>query len=684
MSETDCSYPAYIEVLVNLPLTQSFTYKNLDESDKKFCDTNKSIDIGYRVEVMFGSRKMTGCVIAVYNKLPEKCESYKDKIKKILRVIDDQKLFTSEQVALSYWISKFYLCSSGEALFSMIPSGKKEVSLSNMSFEEEASSFKAKNLSEEQRQAVLGILDEHSPSLYHYLYGQTGSGKTEVFLSAAEKILSQGKGVIYLVPEIGLTHQVIESVRERFGNTVAILHSGLTGSQKLTEWHRIMNKEARVVIGARSAIFAPVPDLGLIIIDEEHDSSYKSGNVPRYHARQVAMKRCSDLKIPLVMGSATPSVEAWNLMNKKSLVKHVLTKRLAGGKMPEIKVVDLSKPDELGRKTQGCISSTLEDEMRLTYQNHKQTILFLNRRGFSHFFKCNSCGYEMKCKNCSVSMTFHKRQNRLICHYCGWNTEVPQVCPECKSNDVGFFGFGTEYIESEVRSKFPTCVIERIDTDNLKSQDEFKEKLDKFRDGKIDILLGTQMVAKGLNFPNLRLVGVIMADTGLNLPDFRAAEKTFSLITQVAGRAGRFFPDGKVIVQSYSPSRSAIYYACTNQSESFYKEELATRELLNFPPYSRLIRLVFRSAIQENAEKICAQAFKILEQFILDKKVEPFDILGPSECPLSKISANFRYQLILRSNNILTIQKACAMLVFGYKNNKNVYIEVDVDPLNLL
>ncbi|MCR4790812.1 MAG: primosomal protein N', partial [Treponemataceae bacterium] len=555
----------YIEVLVNRPLPQSFTYQNLDEDDKKF----SPVDIGFRVEVFFGRSKITGCVIETYEELPEKCLSYKDKIKKINRVIDKEPLFTKDQVKLAYWISKYYLCYPGEALFAMLPSGKRETSLSN-AFEEDPSSFIRKTLSQEQTQAVRGILDGSQKSRYHYLFGPTGSGKTEVFLTAAENVLAMGKGVIYLVPEISLTHQVIESVSQRFGNTVAVLHSGLTASQKLTEWHRILNKEARVVIGARSAVFAPIPDLGLIIIDEEHDLSYKSGTTPRYHARQVAMKRCSDLQIPLVMGSATPSVEAWKLMQEKILIEHKLTRRLAGGKMPDIEVVDLTKSDSSGKQIQGCISPRLEEEIRQTYENKKQTILFLNRRGFSHFFKCNSCGNELKCKNCSVSMTYHKNINRLVCHYCGWSTPIPQTCPECGSMDVGFYGFGTEFIENEVKAKFPQCKVERIDTDNLKSQDELKEKLDDFRNGKTDILLGTQMVAKGLNFPNLQLVGVIMADTGLHLPDFRAAERTFSLITQVAGRAGRFFPDGKVIVQSYSPERSAIYYACRNELNSFY------------------------------------------------------------------------------------------------------------------
>ena len=669
---------------------QSFTYQNLEDGDKKFSPACKNVDIGYRVEVPFGqknARKMTAAVVAVYDELPPKCKDYEDKIKKIYRVIDSEPLFTSEQVEIANWVSHYYLCSPGESLFSMLPSGKKEKSISDIAFEQDESSFSRKNLSEEQKNAVEEILstsskaDNSKQKLYHYLYGPTGTGKTEVFLSVAEHILQSGKDVIYLVPEIGLTHQVIEAVIERFGNKVAIIHSALTGSEKLSQWNKILHGQAKIIIGARSAVFAPVQNLGLIIIDEEHDGSYKSGNTPRYHARQVAMMRCSKHKIPLLMGSATPSVEAWCLMQDKIIIQHNLTQRLAGGKMPEIDIINLRKTDKQGRKTQGCISPILEDEIRQTFERKKQTILFLNRRGFSHFFKCNSCGYEMKCKNCSVSMTYHKTKGRLICHYCGWSSEVPSQCPECGSFDVGFYGFGTEFIESEIRSKFPMCKVDRIDTDNLKDQDEFKQKMDDFRQGKIDILLGTQMVAKGLNFPNLSLVGVIMADTGLHMPDFRATERTFSLITQVAGRAGRFFPDGKVIVQSYEPEQYSISFACKNRIEEFYSQELQTRQILNFPPYSRLVRLVFRSAIQQDAEKVCYDAAKILESIA---KETDFEILGPSECPLAKISANYRYQVILRSQNIATLQKACSMLIYGYKMNKNVYIEIDVDPQNLL
>lgn len=671
---------SFLEVLVNLPLPQSFTYKNLDSQNKKY----KPTTVGMRCEIYFGSRKMIGCIINISNTIPPSCTVSEEKIKPIIKIIDDEPIFFEEQIKLSEWISKYYLCSQGEALFTMLPSGKRESSFSSLSFEEDEKTFTQKILSEEQKKAIDEILNPENKKIFNYLYGPTGTGKTEVFLSCAEKVLNQDKGVIYLVPEISLTHQVIEAVIKRFGNTVAVLHSGLTGSQKLKEWMRIINREAKIVIGARSGIFAPVPNLGLIIIDEEHDGSYKSGTTPRYHARQVAMRICTDKKIPLIMGSATPSVEAWKLMKENKIQTHTLSKRLAGGAIPKVEIINLSEKSEDGRITEGCISPKLEDEIRNTLQEKKQTILFLNRRGFSHFFKCSSCGFELKCKNCSVSLTYHKTQKKLICHYCGWQLNPPTQCPECKSLDVGYFGFGTEFIESEVKAKFPNAVVERIDTDNLSSQKELQEKLDLFRNNKIDILLGTQMVAKGLNFPNLKLVGVIMADTGLHLPDFRASERTFSLIVQVAGRAGRFFPDGKVIVQSYSPNRSPIYYACKNRIEEFYDEELQQRKILDFPPFSRLIRLVFRSPIKEASELAANSAAEILESFREKYNYDDYEILGPSECPLSKIAANYRNQIILRSDSIKTIQSVTARFIYNYKNKQGVYLEVDVDPTNLL
>ena len=675
----------YLEIILNLPVNQGFTYSYIPpEKDKP----ELIPEIGKRAEIMFGNKKTQGFIINISEKIPESCPVEPAKIKPIKRIIDKEPLFGKELIEMANWISRYYLCTLGEAVFSMIPSGRRDSSAGGFGFEEEVGKKKRNELSDEQKKAVEEILSSasvstsstigksnSSESLFHYLYGPTGSGKTEVFLSLAEKILETGKGVIYLVPEIGLTAQVVQAVSERFGNTAAVLHSGLTPSQRLSEWHRIMHKEARVIVGARSAVFAPVPDLGLIIIDEEHDGSYKSGNNPRYHARQVAMHRCTTLKIPLLMGSATPSVEAWYGMQNGSIKSHRLSKRLAGGEMPHIFCVDLSYyPGD------GCISKPLEDAINKTLSKGHQTILFLNRRGFTHFFRCNQCGYELVCKNCSVPLTYHKTENRLRCHYCGWSTYPPESCPQCGSLDIGSSGFGTEYIEAETRAKFPNTRIVRLDTDILKNKEELISTLEDFRNGKYDIMLGTQMVAKGLNFPKLELVGVILADAGLHMPDFRAGERTFSLITQVAGRAGRYFSDGKVIVQTYSPGKGPVLYACQNRIEDFYGSELAERQMLDFPPFSRLLRLVFRSFNKGLASETARDAVKILS----DGAPRGMEIIGPAECPIEKINSSWRYQILLKGSSIIPLQTAARKLLFDYTHNQNVYIEYDVDPVSLL
>ena len=664
----------YLEVIVNVPLNQTFTYLEPEDSSEEG-KGNPENPFGCRVEVRFGNRKLTGIVAAIHDGIPANCPVAKTKIRTALRYIDKEPILTQELYNTALWMQKYYLSSIGETVFAMIPSGRRETDSSSFSFTEDDLSFEKKELSSEQTAAVEGILTQ-SESLFHYLYGTTGSGKTEVFLTVAERTLQKGMGVIYLVPEIGLTPQVVEAVVQRFGKVAAVLHSGLTPSQRLNEWKRILHEEARIVVGARSAIFAPVKKLGLIIIDEEHDGSYKSGSAPRYHARQVAMHRAAKLGIPLVMGSATPSVESWKAMEDKTIIRHTLTRRLAGGAMPSIRAVNLSLEPSQG----GCLSRELEDEIRSALDQKRQTILFLNRRGFTHFFRCNSCGFEMKCKNCSVPLTYHKTENRLRCHYCGYSIQPPAQCPECGSLDVGYSGFGTEFIEAEVKSKFPSAKVMRIDTDSLTKKGELQEKLNLFKSGEYDILLGTQMIAKGLNFPRLKLAGVVLADTGLHMPDFRAAERTFALITQVAGRAGRFFPDGRVIVQSYSPDREPIALAVSAQTEEFYTRELQNREILCFPPYSRLLRFVFRSSVPEAAKTAANGAYHILKANIQSG----VDILGPAECPLSMISLNYRHQIILRSKQIVPMQKMAEVLIYGYSAPKNVYIEVDVDPVNLM
>jgi primosomal protein N' (replication factor Y) len=428
-------------------------------------------------------------------------------------------------------------------------------------------------------------------------------------------------------------------------------------------------------VGPRSAVFAPVRNLGLIIIDEEHDGSYKSGNTPRYHARQTAIRRCSVEGAKLVMGSATPSAEAWKLMAEGTIKRLDLSFRLSGGSLPDIKPVSLENAE-------GCLTKELREEIRLTAQMKRQTILFLNRRGFAHFYHCPSCGYEQTCRRCSVSLTWHKSKGKALCHYCGYSESPPAACPKCGSLEAGYRGFGTEMIEEEVRRTFPGLRIRRADADAVGKKGQLEETLALFRAGMVDILLGTQMVAKGLNFPGVRLVGVVLADTGLHLPDLRAAERTFSLIVQVAGRAGRYFPDGKVIVQTLRMGDPVITRSCAVDVTGFFNAELAQRRALNFPPYTRLIRLSARSRDAARADT----AIKRLAAIAAPLLPQGADMLGPAECPIGIINGNHRRQLILRGSSMGALHGAARVALEQYEQGRDtrVYLEVDVDPVSLL
>ncbi|MDR1930317.1 MAG: primosomal protein N' [Treponema sp.] len=655
----------YLDIIFDLPLKTRYSYRR---------DEKGEAATGKRAMVPFGRRECLGYIVGERGE-PPAVEA--GKIKSVRRVVDREPLFDGADLELAEWMAAYYLCGPGEALAAMLPSGRRAGSYS--SFTDEGLETEGLDLSGEQLEALEGILggeggNPEAPSTA-YLYGITGSGKTEVFLRSADHMLKAGKSVIYLVPEISLTHQTAEIIGRRFGSAATTIHSGMTGSGRLTEWMRIRRGEVRIVVGPRSAVFAPVRKLGLIIIDEEHDGSYKSGNTPRYHARQVAMHRCSREGALLLMGSATPSAEAWKLMESGVIRRFNLTRRLSGGALPRIIPVSLAQ-------TEGCLSRELKDEIRRTAQMGRQTILFLNRRGFSYFYHCRSCGFELTCKRCSVSLTYHKSRGRALCHYCGFETAPPGACPRCGSLEAGFTGFGTELIEEEVRKTFPDLRVRRADADTTTRKGSLAEVLDVFKAGGIDILLGTQMVAKGLNFPGVRLVGVVFADTGLHMPDFRAAERTFSLIVQVSGRAGRYFPDGKVIVQTLRPGDPAINRACALDVEGFFKAELAQRAALGFPPYSRLIRFTLRSKSSEKADK-AAERLAALARPLIPADAE---ILGPAECPIGLQNGNYRRQLLLRGKTMGTLHRAAAALLEAREREREpqVYLETDVDPVNLL
>ncbi len=660
----------YAELVFNLPINKSFFYSIKDI---------EGVEFGKRVIVSFHGRSLMGYVIGVFDNLPD--ELAKIKLLNIYRVVDKRPVFDELILSLAKWVSSFYLSSLGESLASMIPGGRRG---SEFYFDIDSvdSDKKALNLSAQQV-AAIDTITKTGKGMF-YLYGVTGSGKTEVYLQIARHVFGMGRGVIYLVPEISLTHQVVERFAREFGDTLVVLHSGLTPSQRLNNWFKLMDGRARISIGARSTVFAPVKDLGLIILDEEHEASYKSNTSPRYHARQVAMYRTKQNDGILLMGSATPSVESYFYMKKREIVELRLPKRLSGGKMPEIEIVDM-------RREKSILSAELVRAIEEIKKEGKQTILFLNRRGFAYHFFCHSCGYEMKCKNCSVPMTFHKSKNLMICHYCGYKEKPIEKCPVCGSLDVGYTGFGTERVEEEIARIFPDLRVSRVDTDSVRRKNVLKDLLNDFRKGKIDLLLGTQMVAKGLNFPGVKLVGIVLVDTDLQLPDFRSQEKTFQLIVQVSGRAGRMVPDGRVIIQTYRPDSDVILMAKDGRSEEFYKRELDLRYDLKFPPFYRLIRMVFRGRDHKSVVECANRAKQILNSYFFQKdeakveiKEDNLEILGPVEAPISIIARNYRYQIIIRGKGINYLRRGVKVLQNSLDCSRGVYMEVDIDPVTLL
>jgi primosomal protein N' (replication factor Y) len=512
------------------------------------------------------------------------------------------------------------------------------------------------------------------------LYGVTGSGKTEIYLQAIERVLERGQGAILLVPEISLTPQTVERFKSRFAAThheVAVLHSHLSEGERHDEWHRIRSSRARIVIGARSAIFAPVERLGLIVVDEEHENTYKQEETPRYHGRDIAVLRGHLENCAVLLGSATPSLESFHnaVTGKYELLR--LRARVDDQKMPFIRIVDMRLE---AKKSSPIISDPLSTAITLRLEKKEQTILFLNRRGFSTNLLCTKCGYVAECPNCSVALTFHRAQNRIVCHICGHLAVAPTKCPECKDPGIKYSGTGTEKVEDTVKKFFPKAVVQRMDADVMQRREAYRETLGAFRSGKIDILVGTQMIAKGLHFPNVTLVGIVNADMGLHLPDFRASERTFQLLTQVAGRAGRGDVSGEVIVQSYTPFHPAIQFARHHDFDGFFDEEIKWREANHQPPFLHFILITVRAPHKERAELSIETLHRRIKEVL-----PPGVILGePMAAPLEKSHGNFRFHLALRTRAVLKVSRALRGVLDKLTWPEDVFVVVDVDAHHLL
>ena len=583
--------------------------------------------------------------------------------KKILELFHDRKMIPKEELtsislsALSTLVEKKVL----------LP-----VFIEDYRLKYEVHKESKKVLTPLQQEVVTKVIqgDYRKPFL---LFGVTGSGKTEVYMNIIEHVLNQGKTAIILVPEISLTPQMVEQFSNRFGNQIAALHSALSDGEKYDEWRRIARGEASIVIGARSAIFAPLKNIGIIIMDEEHSDSYKQGDKdPRYHARDIAIWRAKYHACPVLLGSATPSLESMARAQKGVYQLLTLTERVNGRKLPDVEIIDMNQE---AKKSSSHLTVQLLNEINDCIDRGEQAILFLNRRGFSTFVTCKNCAETIKCPHCDITLTYHKSNRMLRCHYCGYATPLPKVCPNCGEEALSDLGVGTEKIEEELHNLLPYAEVLRMDVDTTSRKGAHKKMIDAFRGHEYDILLGTQIVAKGLDFSDVTLVGVINADTSLNIPDFRSSENTYSLLSQVAGRSGRSSKQGKVLIQTFNPDHYAISYVKRHDYLGFYKEEMVIRRKLGYPPYYFLCYIKISG---RDSKYIYQEALKIKQS--LDCSLEHTTILGPTSLPIFRVNNIYRYGIILKYKREDKLRSELSHIKNHYKTNSKVRIDIDFSP----
>lgn len=720
----------YINVLIETKVKSNdmtFTYHVPDNIDNDL--------IGKRVLVPFNNRIVEAFVLEITSK------SNEYEIKDIIKVIDEKKVLTDELLILGRKMSKMYLCPLVSCYQAMLPkflkanhnvknsikintyvklnsnidnpviktkqqleivnllkennkvlksSIKSKSALSklmekNIVLEEKEEVYRNINISSDNKSIKLTTLQEQASnkikeSLCKYkpilLYGVTGSGKTEVYIDVVKEVINRGKTAIILVPEISLTPQITARFKGIFGKSIAILHSSLSDGEKYDEYRKIMRKEVKLVIGARSAIFAPLDNIGIIIIDEEHSESYKQENNPRYNTLDIAMERSKKHNCPLVLGSATPTIESYARAKKGYYDYIELDKRVNDKKLPLVTIVDMKK--EIRNKNI-IFSSDLLDKISDRLQKKEQVMLLLNRRGYSNYLCCSNCGYVFKCPNCDITLTYHKTSDMLRCHYCGYGQSKKDICPNCKENAIKQIGSGTQKIEEFVKEKFKDANVIRMDADTTSKKGSHNKIINEFNDGKYDILVGTQMISKGLNFPNVTLVGVINADSSLNIPNFRSSEVTFSLLDQVTGRAGRSKKEGEAIIQTFNPQHYSIVYASNHDYKSFVNEELKVRKKLNYPPYCfiTLIKISsrdFNYGINES---------KKIANFLKNNLSLTTNVLGPSMANVLKINNNFNFGIILKYKKDDKLYKALNKLMKIYESNGKINVEFDFNPVNL-
>ena len=657
----------YADVAVCLPLSRTFVYR-----------LNEPVHAGCRVLVPFRRREVEGFVVGLRKDPPSGVA-----IHDVQKVLDSEPLIRPDVFELCQWISDYYLAPPGEVLKSALPPG-----ISAKHVEKHVAGIagtvcdrtNAPNLTADQAR-VLNLIEQSNGFHAILLHGVTGSGKTEVYLRAVESFLAQGKTALVLVPEIGLTPQLTERFAERFSGRTAVLHSSLTKRRRIDDWLRIYHGEAPVVIGTRSAVFAPLRNLGLIVVDEEHETSYKQEEMPRYHARDTAVMRAKLAGAVAVLGSATPSMESFRNAEGKKYTYTAISNRVENRPLPEVEIVNMREEYSAAGK-QVVFSRRLIEAVALRLERGEQTMLLLNRRGYAAFLLCRHCGFTFQCTSCSVAMTFHRSIDKLVCHYCGEAKRPPSRCADCNSEYIYYVGEGTERLEAELKQIFQEARIGRIDRDTMRHIRDYERVLGGFRKGEIDILVGTQMIAKGHDFPRVTLVGVIGADGPLSLPDFRAAERTFQLLTQVAGRSGRGDSPGEVVIQAYVPDHYTFQLACTHRFEDFYAHESRYRKAMFYPPFASLAGITVLDRDPARAATLARDVGKFLDSV----KTPAIRILGPAPAPVERIKSVHRHQLLIKSSSRTVLHRMLKQLQQHLEDNKvgPTRVIVDVDPVSLM
>ncbi|SCY85447.1 primosomal protein N' [Alkaliphilus peptidifermentans] len=665
-------------------------YKDCHQMVKRLADEGL-IEIIYDVTSRVKVKKETFLQLKISLDDFEAVEAQLRRAQKQLEVIN----YLKEKKEVKASVLQKELCTTNAPIKALIEKGYIEV------FEKECKrspfsndiieAFPKLKPSVEQQNIIDEIsnsISENKPDSF-LIHGITGSGKTEIYLQLMEEANKQGKQGIVLVPEISLTPQTVGRFRGRFKEGIAVFHSSLSEGERYDEWRRIAEGKVNMVIGARSAIFAPFKNLGLIIIDEEHENTYKSEQNPKYHAIEIANYRANMENAVVILGSATPSVESFYKAETGELKLMSLTKRAMTAKLPSIEIVDMKIELENGNKN--MLSGKLLALLQKNIQDKKQSMLFLNRRGFSTFVSCRSCGHVIKCSHCDISLTFHMETKTLLCHYCGKDIAAPTTCPECSSNLIKYFGAGTQKLERVIQTYFPKASIARLDIDSTGKKGSHERILGEFKKGNIDILIGTQMITKGLDFPNVTLVGIISIDSTLNLPDFRASEKTFQLITQVSGRAGRGLHEGNVILQTYDPQHFSIQTAARHDYQGFYREELTIRNEFNYPPFQNIIAINISGKDEREVYDYSIQIAKIIRYILESKGIKLIQevILGPNEAIIAKINEKYRYQIILKDVGVeFSLLKGIVKSIFIQHRKKyipnSISVSIDINPYNLM